>query len=455
MKNDINGNFCSLLDLNNFYTTKTDLNANFIPYIGADYDLNMGIYSLKASDSNFTKLYADWLFGYNGLFGQYVTIGNGLNMETGLGVGDLNVQDNIYSSDIKTNSFTCKYDANFSRIESDFFYGDGSGLTNVSASTNWADINAHLVPYNGADYDVNLGVYKLQATNVFGIFDWINLAQYPDACAAGEYVSAVGDTLTCSAPSGSVDTDTIRTYTGTASVVVNNDTNTISLITDFNTMIESLIYQFDTNGGIDTDTIRTYTGVGPIVVENDVNQVSLNVLSTSDWNGLFDGQEGSYYLSYLNLTSKPSLPVVVVPWTDANIWRYIPSEANIDNNASTLDANITTTRISGNAFLTNATCLLDFNVSGRLNATDANFSSTSTTGNTFMNNARVAMDLNVARTTNITLDLNVNRNAQVDGNFYVKQGAYFDNNVHAARYCFTPSCAMWLDYNGTALVLGG
>lgn len=37
---------------------------------------------------------------------------------------------------------------------------------------------------------------------------------------------------------------------------------------------------------------RLYTGISPISVDNDGNEIGLNVLSTSDWNGLFDGFEG-------------------------------------------------------------------------------------------------------------------------------------------------------------------
>ena len=41
----------------------------------------------------------------------------------------------------------------------------------------------------------------------------------------------------------------------------------------------------------------SYTSAGlPIVIDNDTNTIGLSVQPTSDWNGLFDGHEGSYYL---------------------------------------------------------------------------------------------------------------------------------------------------------------
>ena len=38
--------------------------------------------------------------------------------------------------------------------------------------------------------------------------NWIGLDTYPDACGAGDFVTTVGDTLTCDTPSYTTDTDT-------------------------------------------------------------------------------------------------------------------------------------------------------------------------------------------------------------------------------------------------------
>lgn len=43
------------------------------------------------------------------------------------------------------------------------------------------------------------------ATTCMSDASWVNHNNYPAACGAGEYVSAIGDTLTCATPSGTAD----------------------------------------------------------------------------------------------------------------------------------------------------------------------------------------------------------------------------------------------------------
>ncbi|PJE57827.1 MAG: hypothetical protein COU81_03985 [Candidatus Portnoybacteria bacterium CG10_big_fil_rev_8_21_14_0_10_36_7] len=66
-----------------------------------------------------------------------------------------------------------------------------------------------------------------------GIVPWARLSSFPSACGAGQYVTAVGATLTCSTPSGTLpagtdDGQTLR-YNGTSwvvnSILYNNGTN--------------------------------------------------------------------------------------------------------------------------------------------------------------------------------------------------------------------------------------
>ena len=123
--------------------------------------------------------------------------------------------------------------------------------------------------------------------------------------------------------------------------------------------------------------------------------------------------------AYSDLSGKPSLAELVLPWADANV---------ADNITLTNLTQITTRNYSDLAGLPSlAVCNVPW--------VDAN----------------VANDLTIASTS----DGNFTKNLGVDGNFYVKSGAYFDNNVHAARYCFGANCAMWIDYNTEAMIFGG
>jgi len=62
------------------------------------------------------------------------------------------------------------------------------------------------------------------------------------------------------------------------------------------------ITQTDVNS---TGSGTTYTAnASPVVVDNDDNKIGLNVLGSSDWNGLFDGQEGAYYSDFQNARNK-------------------------------------------------------------------------------------------------------------------------------------------------------
>lgn len=61
-------------------------------------------------------------------------------------IGDVNSFDLLVRGDVNNNSSTS--DANFNRVEADFYFGDGSGLTNVGGGISEADGNALYVKLN-------------------------------------------------------------------------------------------------------------------------------------------------------------------------------------------------------------------------------------------------------------------------------------------------------------------
>lgn len=71
------------------------------------------------------------------------------------------------------------------------FVGDGSGLTSISIGTSGV-----------SDWGTATSGFL---TSVASDSDWTVHGSYPSGCSAGEFVSAIGDTLTCGAPAGSGD----------------------------------------------------------------------------------------------------------------------------------------------------------------------------------------------------------------------------------------------------------
>ena len=102
---DVNDHFHSVIDLNQHYYQIYDVNAFFVPYVGAVADVNIG---------------------------------------TGVRLRDLNVLGDINVGHAGVGSVTAPY-----------FFGDGSGLENVSATS---DINGEDISPQSVDIDANLGV---------------------------------------------------------------------------------------------------------------------------------------------------------------------------------------------------------------------------------------------------------------------------------------------------------
>jgi hypothetical protein len=190
-------------DVNANFYGKIDINAQFVPYIGATKNINIGNYGLTAKDLNATSgVKALGLFSTTAQIGN-MRIGSGSITDSSDAIdfgnavlttgGDILVTVGIVS----TAALSASSDSNLTNVEADYFFGNGSGLTNVSASTNWADINAHVygkldvnthfVPYIGATRDVNLNSHDLNAFTVLG-----NKFRMPTTSASGSGAVAFG-----------------------------------------------------------------------------------------------------------------------------------------------------------------------------------------------------------------------------------------------------------------------
>lgn len=90
-----------------------------------------------------------------------------------------------------------------------------------------------------------------------------------------------------------------------------NDLNDVQILSPLNN--QALIYQSATGLWINATQAgasgggRTYSCISPLTCDNDQNLLGLSVSPTSDWNGTFDGQQGTYYLDFTNLANKPPI----------------------------------------------------------------------------------------------------------------------------------------------------
>lgn len=132
-------------DINAHVYGKLDVNAAFVPYIAATKDVNLGIYGIKSfsSDSNFNAVYARQFFGSGA---NLTGIPSQADINAGF-VGFVRI-DNAKDLNLAAGGITA-WDGNFYTVEADYFFGNGAGLTGVTAT---ADVN-------GDDVNVNkLGI---------------------------------------------------------------------------------------------------------------------------------------------------------------------------------------------------------------------------------------------------------------------------------------------------------
>ena len=268
--------------LQDTFYSKTDINAGWLPYVGAISDTNTASQGITAWDIN---------------------------------------------------SFT---------VEANYFFGDGSGLTNLTAT---ADVNGADIRPSAVSIDRNLSVR--------GDANFFN--------AEADYFFGDGSGIT-----GLVYSSILRTYTGTHPIEIDSDTNIVSLAADFNDSYynkfgDSLQYTADVNNffvqiqnafGYDSN-FQTFA---------DFNSIYASLFSGADFVGDINSVniEADYFFGdgsgLTNLSSAADgFSPLVIPWADENVannitvaWAgltdvpYIPNEDDIDWNGMELDSNFMT-----------------------------------------------------------------------------------------------------------------
>ncbi len=113
----------------------------------------------------------------------------------------------------------------------------GNNALYWNPTSGYLGINTSANPQSALDI---VGNVNWSGTLQSGSVPWARLSAFPSACTSGQYVSAIGSTLTCSAPAGGVG------GSGTANYLTKWSTAT--------TTTDSVIYDNGTNVGIGTTT---------------------------------------------------------------------------------------------------------------------------------------------------------------------------------------------------------
>ena len=347
-------------------------------YAGCDAPLNV---SINAQSKEGALVIANNSAVTTGLIVRYGKVGIGT---TGPGA-KLDIRENTASDSVisliinNLNSSTAGGGIGFgieggSTPKGAIFY-DGNGLgwsrgdivfaqrdeTDNSASVSTAD--AVMTIKNNGNVGIGMTpVYKLDVsgdarwsgTLQGGTVPWVRLSSFPSACSAGQYVSAVGTTLTCSTPAGgggtvtsvgsgagltggpittsgtlSVDIAAISTCTGSGQKILwDSANNRFTCGTDQGISSESDTLQTVTNRGNTTSqdvSLKNLT-LGYSVSEGNI----LNVNAVTGYNDLFlksnSAENAAVYISGSQLSfysggaekwridSAGSLAIGSVPW---------------------------------------------------------------------------------------------------------------------------------------------
>lgn len=278
-------------DVNNraYYYTKTQVDTNFANY-----------YTRAQVDTNFTNFTKttdlNAIIGSNNIvrYGANISLLNNdsgyLTAVTAFG-GQGNVQYN---------------DGNVLNGVNDFNWNNGSKLLWIGGDLNVArdinvgrDVNAGGSLFALGGLKVN---WDVNATNIFGNVDWNQLRNYPSACQAGQAITAIGDSITCTAFGGGGSSSS----GGNQGNIQYNDGNGFNGVSDFNWNNGSKLLWIggdlnvarDINVGNDLNvhgnfytlgnsTVRDLNADGNVIVSGFIGAGSLRPLVSQDVNGGF------------------------------------------------------------------------------------------------------------------------------------------------------------------------
>jgi hypothetical protein len=173
---------------------------------------------------------------------------------------------------------------------------------NSTVQTHTTNIN-NLIVGNTTSQDriSNLNTTKLNVADGITFFvnrtDWTTHDNYPTACSAGTFVTAIGDTLTCQSAAGG---------SGMTSFNISNRTNTIAIG-------NNSVFNITGGTGIRVQLLGTeFTIINTLIDTNDTTNVNLILGNTSKWESAYGWGDHSLegYLTSYNQWGRNSTDII-------------------------------------------------------------------------------------------------------------------------------------------------
>ena len=317
LSTDLNATFVKQVDGNVWYVMAGVFNSTF-PIQDANLSTDLNRVFVRQSDGNtwFYKVNAD-VNTTGTIRGVQVCIG--VDCQTAWptgGITQTQIDANIYA--ILETQFPLP-DANV----------DGATKWNALIATfnsAWPVVDGNL-PHIPSDASIDANVYDILEVQTPWVdanvvdsltVDWTGLQNYPAACGAGQYVSTIGDTLTCGTPSGSGITQAqldANIYAILETQVPWQDSN---LSTDFNA---TFVKQVDGNKWyVFASTFNSAFPIQDANLSTDLNKVFVRQSDGNNWYMGTTVFNSAWPVQDANLST--DFNHVFVRQSDGNTWYY-------------------------------------------------------------------------------------------------------------------------------------
>lgn len=461
------------------FVQQGDVNINDDVNILGDTNLSNvkitgGLFGVDAiDDSNFANIEADYYYGD----------GSGLtNVTSSADVNGDDVAVNYLRVDLNADvrgNLSALADANMTRVEADYFFGDGSQLQNLTAA---ADVNGQDLAINYARFDLNVDV-----RGNLSVLGDANFAALYGTNLFGDASEVTGLTTTVTLDVNNLEQDwlfglDLNVMASSATMDVNADEQNwlfgqdlnggITTTMDVNDAEQNWLFLNDLNGDVNTAFVP-YRGA-----DKDVNLLSNGIAAEGDSN--FAALEADFFfgdgsqLSNVTATADVNGQDLAVNALQVDLNFGVTGDSNVGELQADNYFGLWRGTVFGATYDTNYSQVTDFNSRYHsvydLNAiyftgedVNAAFYGIVDVNFAFVPYIGAVADVNIGSYGLTAYDLNaisltVEDSLYVESDLNVSSGVNRGVSINADsnRICFPAnSCEMYLDYNGTALVIKG